>query len=183
VDGDAVYAFSVEFGLKNLGSARRFCAPSLAVDYVPDCHNFYIAWTGADDYLNYDVLDANGPYQGLASPYEPAHQQNVAWAGTGQQPSVLAQRNGFRPSSDPVNVTSQTAPSLGANGDLYFASTHLNTQIQIIDQSKTAASDTREFSRVGPSRAIDAAGTRRMAWREMENRFSPFGKNLNYEDV
>jgi hypothetical protein len=52
-----VYVYSLEFGDYSIPVGSSPYAPSLAVDYIPnDGFNYYVAWTGTDGHLNYDVL-------------------------------------------------------------------------------------------------------------------------------
>jgi hypothetical protein len=50
-----VTVFSEEFGAR-LVVGQSVYGPSLATDYIPDNHHFYVAWTGLDGQLNYAVL-------------------------------------------------------------------------------------------------------------------------------
>ena len=87
-------------------------------------------------------------------------------------------------------VLSETAPARAAsNGQHNLARARRTSnsvlapvnRIRLFGDLKTAIRDTREFSHGGPSRAIGVAGTRRIAWTGTEDRFSPFGEDLNYE--
>jgi hypothetical protein len=49
-----VSVYSDELGLIYVGKSPY--GPSLAVDYLPDNHHFFVAWTGLDGHLYYDVL-------------------------------------------------------------------------------------------------------------------------------
>jgi hypothetical protein len=182
-----VWVDSDEFGGTIWEGSSQY-GPSLVVDHIFDYHNFYIAWTDMDGHLEYDVLDASASPQYLSSQYAPAPatphgQHNLALAGADQQLKVLDAASGIKPFDDPINVTGQTAPSVAVNSDLSFAWTPRNSPIQIPDVKQTAVRDTREFSHNAPSRAIDVTGTRRIAWAEMENRFSPFSEDLSSDVV
>jgi hypothetical protein len=167
---EIVYVFSSEFGDSEIAVGQSLWAPSLAADEIPDNNHFYVAWLGVDGYLHYDVLwGGAAPNQGSTSQDGP----NVAWAATDRQLEVLDQVNGIRPLGSPINVTSQNAPSLASNGDLYFAwMASMNAQIQTDDMNERAARNTNELNHRGPSRAIDLAGTQRSAWTRADDGFS-----------
>jgi hypothetical protein len=88
-------------------------------------------------------------------------------------------------------VLSETAPARAtSNGQHNLARAETDQQLNVLapvnrirlfGDLRTAVRDTREFSHDGPSRAIGIAGTRRIAWTGTEDRFSPFGEDLNYE--
>jgi hypothetical protein len=171
-----VYVNSDEFG--QIGVGRSESGPSLAVDYLPDCHNFIIAWTDLNGSLEYQFLDAAGP--ALATPNG---QINVAPTGPEQHLNVLEQVNAIRPLGGVITVTGQTTPSLAANGDLYFAWTHRDSQVQIPDVNGAAVRDTHEFSRNASSGTIVVASMRRIDRTATEDAFGGFRGDLNYEAV
>jgi hypothetical protein len=184
-----VYVFSIEFGDADIAVGRSLWAPSLAVDEIPDNNHFYVAWTGLDGHLHYDVLSGSAPNQAAtshdgAAGASPNGQQDVARAGTARQLEVLDQANGIRLLGGPSNVTSPNAPSLAANGDLYFASMATrNAQIQTSDMNERAPRNTDDSNHDGASQAIDVAGTRRTAWTRAEDDFSLIGGDLESETV
>jgi hypothetical protein len=75
----------------------------------------------------------------------------------------------------------QTAQSLAANSELYFAWTHLKSQIQIPDGNEMAVRDTHEFNPNALSRTLGAAGMRRIGSNGTEDGFGAFGGDLSYE--
>ena len=185
----SVRAHSNEFGDISVGTSAY--GPSLAVDYIPDNHNFYIAWTGVDRHLRYGVLDATRNHPGnnprAASQYGPAlaglsGRLDAARTGTGNRLNALDPANGVRPFGGPVTVTGQGAPSPAADGDLYSAWMDRNAEIQTGDVNERAGRDTGELNHNVPSRATDVAGTRRTGWTREED-FSLFGGDLESKTV
>jgi hypothetical protein len=51
-----VYVISDELGQYPINVGKSPYGPSLAVDYLPDNNHFFVAWTGLDGHLYYDVL-------------------------------------------------------------------------------------------------------------------------------
>jgi hypothetical protein len=179
-----VSVYSNEFGTTpDLG--QSWWAPSLAADEIPDYNHFYVAWTGVDAHLYYAVLSDSDFYPGAASQYGPVgatpnRQPNAAWVATDQQLKVLDQVNGTRFLGDPINGTSQNAPSPAADRDLYFAwMENRNAQIQTGDVNQGAARNTGELNDNGPSRATDVAGTPGIAWAGTGEASGLLGGDLN----
>jgi hypothetical protein len=183
-----VAVFSLEFGFDEINVGQSYWGPSLAVDEIPDYEHFYVAWTGLDHQLYYDVLPDGASYQGAASQHGPAlaglsGRLDAARTGADNRLSALDPVNGVRPSGGPVNVAGQGAPGPAADGDLYLARAGRGDQTRAGDVNNKTARSTGGSGHNGGGLAVDIAGTPGIGGAGTGDGSGPFGGGLNDEAV